>query len=162
MKDSGLLLFAGAGFSKSYNFPDINELWDISFMPNLVLVYKRNRFSRNLKDLLMLFGDFLKGRSIYIKAIEEIRAILLRHKNDICERLGIVEIGIFGSYVRSEQCEDSDVDILVAFRETPDLFRFCELERKLEEILKCKVDLVRKQAVRSELKEIILKEEVLL
>jgi len=42
----------------------------------------------------------------------------------------------------------------------PDLFKFLELEGYLERILKKKVDLVRKQAVRPELKDIILSEVV--
>ncbi|RLG57218.1 MAG: nucleotidyltransferase, partial [Candidatus Hydrothermarchaeota archaeon] len=62
--------------------------------------------------------------------------------------------------VRGEQREASDVDILVEFYETPDLLKFIELERYLEEILGVKVDLVRKQAIREELRERILKEVV--
>ena len=45
-------------------------------------------------------------------------------------------------------------------KEVPDLFEFLELERYLEKILRRKVDLVRKKALREGLKEIILNEVV--
>jgi hypothetical protein len=67
---------------------------------------------------------------------------------------------VFGSFVRSEQTTESDVDILVDFFEVPDLLDFINLERYLRRVLKKKVDLVRKPVVRKELKERILNEVV--
>lgn len=92
--------------------------------------------------------------------LEEIKETLKKHKKELQENFKIKNIGIFGSYVRGEQKEASDVDILVEFYETPDLLKFIELERYLEEILGVKVDLVRKQAIREELRERILREVV--
>ncbi len=92
-----------------------------------------------------------------MKKIEE---ILKLHKKELAEKYKVMEIGVFGSYVRGEQKKRSDVDILVEFEEVPDLFKFLELERYLESLLKLKVDLVRKKAVREELKEVILSEVV--
>ena len=54
----------------------------------------------------------------------------------------------------------SDVDVLVDFSEIPDLLKFIELELFLEKILKRKVDLVDKQALRSELRDDILRQVV--
>lgn len=70
------------------------------------------------------------------------------------------EIGIFGSAVRGDQNQRSDVDILVDFNEIPDLLKFIELELYLEKILKQKVDLVDKQGLRPELRDNILNEVV--
>ena len=67
---------------------------------------------------------------------------------------------IFGSYVKNEQRERSDVDILVDFYEVPDLLKFIEMERYLEEILGVKVDLVRISVLRPELRDGILNEAV--
>ena len=78
----------------------------------------------------------------------------------IKEKYKIKEIGVFGSIVRGEQNKRSDVDILVEFEKTPDLLRFIELERYLQGLLGKKVDLVRKQALRVELKDRVLKEVV--
>ena len=72
------------------------------------------------------------------------------------------DIGIFGSYVRNEQKKRSDLDILVDFYELPDLFQLIDLEDYLKKLLKKKVDLIRKGAIRAELKEIILNEVVLI
>jgi predicted nucleotidyltransferase len=48
----------------------------------------------------------------------------------------------------------------VDFEEVPDLLEFIVLEEYLRKLLKKKVDLVRKEAVRHELKDRILKEVV--
>ena len=52
-----------------------------------------------------------------MKTIDEIRNILEKHKQELKERFKVDEIGIFGSYVRSEQTKESDMDILVSFKE---------------------------------------------
>jgi len=95
-----------------------------------------------------------------MRTLKEIDQILKEHKEVLYKKYKVKEIGIFGSFVRSEQKQKSDIDILVEFEEVPDLFKFLELERYLERILKRKVDLVRKQAVRPELKNIILNEVI--
>ena len=94
------------------------------------------------------------------KSIQELLNIIKEHKKFLEERYKVKEIGVFGSFVRSEQKRGSDVDILVDFYEVPDLFEFINLERHLQRILKKKVDLVRKPVVRKELKEQILSEVV--
>ena len=95
-----------------------------------------------------------------MKSLEIIQSILSAHKEDIRKKYRVKEIGIFGSFVRGEQTKTSDVDVLVDFEEVPDILKFIELERYLEELLGIKADLVRKQAIRKELKEGILKEVV--
>jgi predicted nucleotidyltransferase len=69
-------------------------------------------------------------------------------------------IGVFGSYVRGEQKEGSDVDVLVKFLEGATLFDLVGLADFLEEHLNIKVDLASEDAIREELKEKILKEVV--
>jgi hypothetical protein len=91
----------------------------------------------------------------------EIIAVLSAHKKELRERYKVKEIGIFGSYVRGEEKKTSDVDLLVEFEEIPDLLEFIHLEQYLERLLNRKVDLVRKSAIRPELKETILGEAVL-
>ena len=50
--------------------------------------------------------------------------------------------------MRAEQGPDSDLDVLVTFRATPDLFAFIRLEDFLEETLGVPVDLVMRDALR--------------
>ena len=78
----------------------------------------------------------------------------------MCRKYRVLEIGVFGSYVRGEQKERSDIDILVSFSGIPDVFKYMELEEYLKRLLRRKVDLVRKEAIRPELKKRILKEAV--
>lgn len=80
------------------------------------------------------------------------------HKKDLHERYKVKEIGIFGSYVRGEENKRSDVDILVEFDEIPGLLKFIQLEDYLGAMLKHRVDLVHKKALRAELRNIILSE----
>ena len=96
-----------------------------------------------------------KSRAIvrYNKAIQSRRGIL-------ADRYKVKEIGIFGSTVQGRLNNRSDVDVLVDFSEIPDLLKFIELELFLEKILKRKVDLVDKQALRSELRDDILRQVV--
>lgn len=95
-----------------------------------------------------------------MKQYEKIEEILRVHKKELAQRYKIKEIGIFGSYVRGEQKKRSDIDILVEFEKVPDLLKFIEMERYLTRLLKKKVDLVSKKAIRQELKDIILSEVV--
>ncbi len=74
------------------------------------------------------------------------------HKEELRQKYKVEEIGIFGSYVRAEQTQKSDVDILVTFYETIDLFSFVELENHLSDLLGVKVDLVMKEGLKPRLK----------
>lgn len=96
------------------------------------------------------------------KAKKEIERIIRGQKKFLKQHYNVKTIGIFGSYVRGEQKKGSDIDILVDFYELPDLLEFVNLERYLEKILRRKVDLVRKQVVRPELKQRIFHEVVYL
>lgn len=95
-----------------------------------------------------------------MKFLQEIQAVLSAYKEELRNQYKVKEMGIFGSFVRNEQGEKSDIDIIVEFEEVLDLLKFIELERYLEEILQVKVDLVRKSAIRPELKSRILSEAV--
>jgi len=92
--------------------------------------------------------------------LDDIRRLLKEHKEEVRRKYRVIEIGVFGSYVRGEQKERSDIDILVSFSGIPDVFKYIELEEYLKRLLRRRVDLVRKEAIRPELKKRILKEAV--
>lgn len=46
----------------------------------------------------------------------EVMDLLRRHADEI-QRLGVERIGLFGSFVREEQTAESDVDLLVEYRD---------------------------------------------
>jgi hypothetical protein len=95
-----------------------------------------------------------------MKTLREIKETLLAHKEELKQKYKIKEIKIFGSYVRNEQENRSDIDILVDFYEVPDLYKFIEIEEYLKALLDAKVDLVRKPVLREELRDEILREAV--
>lgn len=58
-----------------------------------------------------------------MKALTDIQKLLLEHKTVLQNRYHVKEIGIFGSYVRQEQTDNSDVDVLVEFAKVPSTLR---------------------------------------
>jgi predicted nucleotidyltransferase len=52
-----------------------------------------------------------------MKTLEEIKEVIIQHKENLKRNFKVKEIGIFGSFVRGEQKRGSDVDILVEFEE---------------------------------------------
>lgn len=67
--------------------------------------------------------------------------------NQICEESGIIYLGVFGSQARDDARENSDVDLLVEFKETPGLIKFINTKNKFENVLCKKVDLVTKKGL---------------
>ncbi|MFO7556495.1 MAG: nucleotidyltransferase domain-containing protein [Desulfobacterales bacterium] len=47
-----------------------------------------------------------------MKNIKKIREVIKQHRDILAERYGVAIVGIFGSYVRGEQEERSDIDLL--------------------------------------------------
>lgn len=92
--------------------------------------------------------------------LERIKAILIEQKPLLAERFNVRGIGIFGSFVREEQADASDIDILVEFSEPIGFFTFIDLEDHLSEVLGIKVDLVSKKALKPRIGKNILREMV--
>ncbi|MBI4722335.1 MAG: nucleotidyltransferase family protein [Candidatus Stahlbacteria bacterium] len=89
--------------------------------------------------------------------IREIIRIINKNRELLNKNYSVKSIGIFGSFVRNEQKENSDIDILVEFSEPVGL-KFFTLENYLSKILGAKVDLVTKGAIKPIIREDILKE----
>ncbi len=68
--------------------------------------------------------------------LKRITDILKEHKEELKEKYEVKEIGIFGSYVREECKEKSDLDILVEFEEDAKigLLKFVNMENYLLEV----------------------------
>jgi len=85
----------------------------------------------------------------------------IRHQLPVIrKRYAVKSLEVFGSYVRSEQRPDSDLDLLVMFDEAPSLLKFIELENCLTDVLGVKVDLVMKDTLRPRIGQRILREAV--
>jgi predicted nucleotidyltransferase len=81
-------------------------------------------------------------------------------KPELESRYQVEQVALFGSYVRQAERSDSDLDVLVQFRETPSLLQFIELENVLSESLGLKVDLVMREALKPRIGRRILEEMV--
>ena len=92
--------------------------------------------------------------------LDKIKKILKQNKRLLQRDFKIKQLGIFGSYVRGEQKRNSDVDILVEFSETPGLFDFMKIENNLGALLKKRVDLVMKGALKPAIGKHIMNEVV--
>jgi len=76
------------------------------------------------------------------------------------QRYQVESLSVFGSYVRHEQRPDSDLDVLVTFREPPSLLKFIELENYLSDNIGVKIDLVMKDSLKPRIGRQILSEAV--
>jgi len=90
--------------------------------------------------------------------LDDIRRTLHDHLKELRRIYGVAEIGVFGSFVRGEQQENSDVDILVEFSRPVGFVAFMRLEAHLEKLLGRKVDLVSKKALKPYIGRRILEE----
>lgn len=89
-------------------------------------------------------------------AYETIMKKIEENKGPI-KKFGVNKIGLFGSYVRSEQQKKSDIDILVEFEKGKKTFdNYMDLKFFLEDLFDCNVDLVIKEAIKPRLKPHIL------
>ena len=78
----------------------------------------------------------------------------------LTEKYSVQSIEVFGSYVRNEQNENSDLDLLVTFSQVPGLIKFISLKNFLSDTLGVNVDLVMKNSLKPGISGFILNEAV--
>lgn len=79
---------------------------------------------------------------------------------DVLKKHDVKRASLFGSIVRGEMNENSDIDILIEFQGKKSLLNLGGLKVELEEKLKCKVDVVTYNSLHPLLKDQILAEQV--
>jgi predicted nucleotidyltransferase len=94
------------------------------------------------------------------RSLEKILEILRQQIPMLTERYNVERLEVFGSYVRAEQKKDSDLDILVTFKEDPSLLTYIAIENYLSDLLGVKVDLVMKDSLKPKIGQRILREAV--
>lgn len=90
-----------------------------------------------------------------MKQIEELRKIIDQYRPELEQNFRVKRLAIFGSYARNEQTQESDIDILVEFKEPVGL-TFIHLANYLENILGVKVDLLTPEAIKENRKKYIM------
>jgi len=87
--------------------------------------------------------------------LEEIKVKII----PVLRRYDVRKASIFGSFVKGEEREDSDIDILVEFKGEKSLLDLAGLKIELQEILKRKVDVLTYNSLHPLLKDKILQEQ---
>lgn len=94
------------------------------------------------------------------RSLESLLQLLRQQIPMLAERYSVETLEVFGSYVRSEQKIDSDLDILVTFKKAPSLLTFIAIENYLSDLLGVKVDLVMKDSLKPIIGKNILREAI--
>ena len=70
---------------------------------------------------------------------------------DICKNNHIAELSIFGSSIRDDFNQNSDVDILISFDNASNisLFDIMDLERELSQLFQREVNIVEKESLKN-------------
>ncbi len=92
----------------------------------------------------------------------EILEFLARNKEYFRVKFGITKIGLFGSYAKDEQAENSDIDLIVEFEnDTPNLH---DVKNELKFYIKSRfyinVDIAREKYLKPYYRKTILKETI--
>jgi hypothetical protein len=95
-----------------------------------------------------------------MKTLQEIESILKDQKPTLKRRFKVKEIGIFGSFVRGEQKDTSDLDLLIDFEEPIGLIQYVGLQNYLSDKIGEKVDLVTKSGLKPRIGRHILREVI--
>ena len=90
-------------------------------------------------DVAVLHRAVKAGKTIMSRA--EIVKILKAFKEKYAEQYGIASLGLFGSTVRDENHQGSDIDIVVRLKKQ-DLFNIIGIKQDLEEMLHTNVDVI--------------------
>jgi len=90
---------------------------------------------------------------------EQLENKLRKLKPFLSEKYFVDKLGYFGSFVIGNFREDSDIDILITLRK-PIGWEFFDIEMFLEKELGRKIDLVTENALKSQLKNIILNQVI--
>jgi uncharacterized protein len=116
----------------------------------------RGSWQSDVKDALEKGKDGMNP--VADVTFEKVGAILAAHKKELAGSFGVSEIGVFGSVAAGTATDKSDVDVLVSFSRPVGFIAFMRLERRLQEILGRKIDLVTCKALRPYIGKRILSE----
>jgi predicted nucleotidyltransferase len=93
-----------------------------------------------------------------VQTKQDLLEVLAKHHNQI-KALGVKRLGLFGSFVRDEPHDTSDVDLLVEFEAGQKTFdHFMALSFLLEDLLQRRIELVTPEALSPYIGPYILRE----
>jgi len=87
--------------------------------------------------------------------IDEIKNMLIK----VLKKHGVKKAALFGSIVRGEATEESDIDLLIEFEGRKSLLDLAGLQLELQELLRRRVDVLTYKSLHPLLKDRILSEQ---
>jgi hypothetical protein len=93
-----------------------------------------------------------------LPTIEEVKRKIM----PVLQRHQVKRAALFGSVVRGEMKENSDIDILVEVDSELSLLDFIGIKQEIEDTLARRVDLVEYDAIKPLIRDAILKEQVMI
>ena len=88
------------------------------------------------------------------------RSEIERKISPVLRKYGVVSVSLVGSTARNEHSNMSDIDLIVELRQPVSLLTFSKIKRELEATLNKKVDLIERSALKTRLKQHILRDEL--
>ena len=82
---------------------------------------------------------------------DDVLDLLRNHKKVLKERFGVTEISLYGSFARDRATEDSDIDVVVKFEDSPTFKRYFGAQIYIEDLFGRNVDLARRHEIRKEI-----------
>ena len=68
---------------------------------------------------------------------------IIKENKEYLKSFGLIKIGIFGSYARGDNREDSDVDLILEFsKEKKNFHNYMEVCDTLERVINKKIDII--------------------
>lgn len=97
-----------------------------------------------------------------IYTIDDIRKILQNSRKFLEEKYFVENFLLFGSYAKNTPTPNSDIDLLVNFKQPIDIFEFLDLEEYLTKLFNKKIDLGTSNSLKDFIKDKILTEAIII
>ena len=94
-----------------------------------------------------------------VPSLQSVKQTILNCSAELKD-LNVKSLWVFGSLAKGEAVPDSDIDVLVDFDKPAGFFQLLELKEYLENLLVSSIDLTTPDALRSEMKEQVLREAI--
>jgi predicted nucleotidyltransferase len=136
-------------------------IWEIGSFTIKGTKEKSRRSIRTCIVIIIIVGGkalYNYGMNTTTGRLDELILLLKEMLPVLRTQYRVSTLEVFGSFVRGEERENSDLDLLVTFDETPTLFKFLALENYLSDSLGVQVDLVMKESLKPIIGKYILEE----
>ena len=78
----------------------------------------------------------------------------------VLRKYGVLSASVVGSVARGQQTSKSDIDIVIDVIQPISLLTFAKIKIELEDILKSKVDLIERSAIKPRSRKYLLQDEI--